>query len=143
MIDALVRASRALLAVLASLALVACQLAPVAPVAPPAPAPAPPPQETGRVAYQPVAFAAVPGWTADAQDAAWPALLAGCRALVGAASTRDVWAVPCSDAAALPAPDTATARAFLEAHFTAYAVTDAGGRDTGLVTGYYEPLLAG
>jgi membrane-bound lytic murein transglycosylase A len=43
----------------------------------------------------------------------------------------------------MPTPDAAGARAFFERHFTAYRITDAGGGDTGLFTGYYEPLLRG
>jgi membrane-bound lytic murein transglycosylase A len=34
-------------------------------------------------------------------------------------------------------------RAFFQRHFTPYAVRGADGRDTGMVTGYYEPLLLG
>ncbi len=34
-------------------------------------------------------------------------------------------------------------RAYFESHFIPYAVGAADGRDSGLVTGYYEPLLAG
>ena len=34
-------------------------------------------------------------------------------------------------------------RAFFERHFSPYQVTAADGRDTGMITGYYEPLLAG
>ena len=129
-----------------TVAVAACQVAPVTPpatIAPPATAAPPPFASTGRVVYTPVAFDALPGWTADSLDAAWPALLVGCRALLAGASTRDLWAATCNDAAALPAPDGAAARAFFEAHFTAYRVADDAGNDTGLVTGYYEPLLTG
>jgi membrane-bound lytic murein transglycosylase A len=35
------------------------------------------------------------------------------------------------------------ARAYFESHFTPYLVLAADGKDTGLVTGYYEPLLVG
>ena len=126
------------LALAGTLLLAACQTTPVAPPARPSP-----PAATGRVVYTPVAYDALPGWSSDAQDAAWPALLAGCRALVDAPATRDAWTPICNDAAAAGAPDAAAARAFFEAHFTAYRVADAGGLDTGLVTGYYEPLLQG
>jgi membrane-bound lytic murein transglycosylase A len=34
-------------------------------------------------------------------------------------------------------------RAFFEAHFTPYQLIGADGRETGVVTGYYEPLLRG
>ena len=35
------------------------------------------------------------------------------------------------------------ARAFLQTHFSPYRVASSEGGDVGLVTGYYEPLLAG
>ena len=134
MIRALSRVRRAAIAAGCALALAACQLAPVAP--PPAVAPTPP-ATTGGAVYTPVAFQELPGWTADAQEAAWPAFLVGCRALQGAPEPRALWGGACADAASLATPDTATARAFFETHFKAYRLTDAGGADSGLVTGYY------
>ena len=56
---------------------------------------------------------------------------------------RDVWLAPCSAARALASPDAAAVRAYFENHFIPYAVVAADGRDLGLVTGYYEPLLLG
>src|SRR5689334_15851517 len=106
----LARSWRALVGA-AALALAACQVAPpvptpsVAPPVPPTPAPA-----VAQIVYTAVPFDALPGWSADAQDEAWPALLAGCRALE-AGATRDLWSAACRDAAALPAPDRASARA--------------------------------
>ena len=128
---------RRALALACALIVAACQAPPVKPPAPVAP------PVTGRVVYQPVGYDALPGWSADAVEAAWPAFLVGCRALLAAPATRDLWNAPCQDAAALPEPDASAARAFFEAHFTAYRIADAGGRDTGLMTGYYEPLLTG
>jgi len=136
MIDVPHSARRAL-ALACALVLAACQAPQVKPPSPPAPA------ATGRAAYEAVAFAALPGWSSDAVDAAWPAFLVGCRALLAAPSTREAWNAPCADAAAMSAPDTPAARAFFESHFTAYRIADASGRDTGLFTGYYEPLLTG
>jgi len=49
----------------------------------------------------------------------------------------------CAAARALPAGDDAAARAFFESAFAAYALIPAGGLGEGLVTGYYEPVLAG
>src|SRR5690242_7387720 len=100
------------LAVAGALLLSACQTPPVAPPAPVAPAAA-----TGRVLYTPVGYDALPGWSSDAMDAAWPALLVQCRALVNGAATRDAWTPACNDAAAMGAPDAASARAFFESHF--------------------------
>jgi membrane-bound lytic murein transglycosylase A len=119
------------LIIVVALALAACEVQPPKPPAPP------------HVVYRQVAFADIPGWRDDAQDAAWPAFRVGCKALVARAATRAVWEPACRDAEALEAPDTATARAFFESHFTAWRVADSEGHDTGLVTGYYEPLLHG
>jgi membrane-bound lytic murein transglycosylase A len=126
------RACAAALALFAA----ACQTLP-----PPAPTPTPAPR-TDAV-YAPVPFDRLPGWSSDALDAAWPALLVGCRALLAKPATAATWRTPCDAAAAMPTPDAAAARAFLEAQFTAYAIRDGAGGDTGLVSGYYEPLLAG
>jgi membrane-bound lytic murein transglycosylase A len=131
------QAARRALATLATLAVAACQVVPVAP-----PAPTRPPA-TGIAVYTPVDFAALPGWASDDPAAAWPAFLAGCRALVASDATRPLWQPPCDAAAAMAEPDAATARRFFESHFTAYRIADSAGTDTGLVTGYYEPLLTG
>jgi membrane-bound lytic murein transglycosylase A len=134
MTPALVRALARGWCIAAACALAACQ---VAPVAPPAPAPAAP----ARAVYTPVDFSALPGWTTDAVEAAWPAFLVGCRALL--ARGDPVWQPPCTAASELDPRDSAAARRFFEAHFTAYRIGDDRGKDTGLFTGYYEPLLSG
>lgn len=110
---------------------------------PPQPQPPEKPPAPVRAVYTPVAFAALPGWGDDAQDDAWLALLASCKALVPASRHAAAWQAPCSAASAMAAPDRATARAFFETHFTAWRVSGSDGSDTALVTGYYEPLLQG
>ena len=113
------------------------------PVVPPAPAPVAVPEAAGpRVVFTPAAWSELPGWTEDRIDDAWPALLVGCRALV-ADPKGAVWRAPCAEAATADIRDTAAARAFFERHFSAWKVAYPDGRDIGLVTGYYEPLLAG
>jgi membrane-bound lytic murein transglycosylase A len=67
----------------------------------------------------------------------------GCAALLASAATRDLWRAPCADASAVVATDRNAVRAFFERHFSPYQVIAADGRDTGTITGYYEPLLAG
>jgi membrane-bound lytic murein transglycosylase A len=63
--------------------------------------------------------------------------MAGCPraggALIGA----------CALASALPQGDEAAARRFFEATFVPYALISPDGGDTGLITGYYEPILRG
>ena len=53
------------------------------------------------------------------------------------------WRDACTAALLSTSNDDAAARAFFERHFTPYSVSAPDGRDTGLVTGYYEPLLRG
>jgi membrane-bound lytic murein transglycosylase A len=93
--------------------------------------------------YAPVAWSALPGWTEDSVSEIWPAFRAGCAALVAAPSTRALWETPCARSNGVIGTDRNSVRAFFERHFSPYQVTAADGRDTGLITGYYEPLLAG
>jgi membrane-bound lytic murein transglycosylase A len=118
--------------------LAACTTAP--PVKPPAEVARP---GTLPAVYQPASFAELPGWTADRADLAWPALLVGCRKLVAAPASAALWQPVCDAASAAGAVDAASTRAFFEAHFTVWKITAADGSDSGLVTGYYEPLLQG
>ena len=140
------RAQRRLLRIAASLIVAhlvaSCQTTPPAP-SPPAPAPAVP-----RATFTPTTWDAMPGWSRDPVEAAWPAFLVGCRALLaraaGQTSAQAIWSPPCLAAPAVDSRDARAVRAFFENYFRPYAVADADTKiDTGLVTGYYEPLLAG
>ncbi len=116
------------------------------PVAAPPPVVAAPPPPTAPslpAKYVPVAWSALPGWSEDPVAEIWPAFRVGCGALLASAATRDLWQAPCSDASAVVAADRNAVRAFFERHFSPYQVIAADGRDTGTITGYYEPLLAG
>ncbi|HQR09873.1 MAG TPA: MltA domain-containing protein [Casimicrobiaceae bacterium] len=113
---------------------------PAAPVVPaPAPAPAPPP----RPVFTPSAWADVPGWKDDTLEAAWPAFVIGCRALLADAKTQPLWQQTCADSAFVDANSASSVRTFFETHFIPYRVASADGKDVGRVTGYYEPLLKG
>lgn len=131
--------------------------APAAPASPPAergveavPAPRAKPAVPGSpVRYEAVTWQALPGWYSDRVDEAWPALRESCRALVTRRAAAP-WLEACRAAEALPAADTrdpVRVRAFLERHFLPYRLIaiDTGGGETfsGLITGYYEPLLRG
>jgi membrane-bound lytic murein transglycosylase A len=85
----------------------------------------------------------LPAWSDDRVDEAWPAFRAGCAALVASAATSALWRGPCTNADALSPIDRTTVRRFFETYFIPYQVVTADGRDTGMVTGYYEPLLTG
>ncbi len=60
-----------------------------------------------------------------------------------ASGNGNVWREPCAAATAVDPRDAAAVRAFFEQHFTAYQALAPDGQETGLVTGYYEPLLNG
>ena len=101
-------------------------------VTPPAPTPA---QSTLRKS----SFDAITAWRDDNLLPVWPAFLAGCRAL----RTQAAWQSVCEIAAALPDPSQETIRRFFETRFTPWQAVNADGSDSGMITGYYEPLLRG
>ena len=121
-------------------ALAGCQT--VAPPPPPTPAPIPP-VVAPRPVFTPAAWSDLPGWNDDNVAAAWPAFVVGCRALLADPKKRATWQAPCAAGAKIDGADAGGVRAFFLEHFSPYRVAAADGGDTGLVTGYYEPLLAG
>lgn len=106
---------------------------------PPEQPPVRPSQElvpTPQDRFQAVSWAELPGWGEDEVEKAWPALLQSCRVLKKKAD----WKTVCELASVTPAAD---ARAFIEAYFHPWRILPPDGEDTGLVTGYYEPVLSG
>ena len=135
---------------LASLPLLAALVAGCVSVAPPrasgpvvptvpttSPGPVAPPAKTEML--QPVSFKDLPGWGSDDVRESWSAFMASCDVLI----KRVDWKEPCSIARSVNARDVAAVRQFFEAFFVPHQVRNADGSDTGLVTGYYEPLLRG
>jgi membrane-bound lytic murein transglycosylase A len=106
-----------------------CTQMPPQPAKPPAP-------ETAR--YQAMAFDALPGWNKATLEPSLRAFLAGCPRITGAALSR-----VCSLGQGLPKADEAAARQFFESAFTPYALVSSEGPDSGLITGYYEPIIDG
>ncbi len=89
---------------------------------------------------KPVSWSALPGWQQGQQAQAWPALQQNCERL----ATSDAgWQEICRDVEFLGRPDDNSARAFFESRFIPHKVGGESGQRTGLVTGYYEPLLEG
>ena len=122
---------------LAALVIVAgCQVAPLAPptVSPPTPA---------HATFFATTYAEIPGWSQDRLQAAWPAFLAGCKALTTRSRTQPLWQGPCAASAVVDEGNASAVRDFFERNFTPYRVASSAGGDSGLVTGYYEPLLLG
>lgn len=79
-------------------------------------------------------------FTQDDLSQAWSAWLQICSAL----KTRQPWQAACEAASRLsPVPDNETIQTYFKQNFTLYRATNADGSDTGLITGYYEPVLKG
>ncbi|MCM1128712.1 MAG: murein transglycosylase A [Alistipes senegalensis] len=84
-------------------------------------------------------FEALPGWDRDALQEAWPAFLQSCRVLKKQAAWRDI----CLKAGKVDAQREGEVRAFFETALEPWQVVLTDGTETGLATGYYEPLLHG
>jgi membrane-bound lytic murein transglycosylase A len=108
----------------------------------------------GPAAYRPSDYADLPGWTADRQAEALPALRRSCAQLdklpddrpvgpaaLAAAGRAGDWRPACRALAEIHTDD-ATARAYFERWFRPVQVTAIDGGD-GLFTAYYEPELRG
>jgi membrane-bound lytic murein transglycosylase A len=92
--------------------------------------------------FEPVSWNTLPGWRTDDTLAAWPAIVSSCSAL----DSRADWQPFCAAVVATSPGDADFVRGLLEQHLTPYRVIRQSGRKsstTGLVTGYYEPLLRG
>jgi membrane-bound lytic murein transglycosylase A len=84
----------------------------------------------------------LPGWAEDDLAVAWPAFLQSCRGLTSRAQWL-LWRAACEEAKGLSTTDSATLHRFFEARFEPYLLTNPDGTTSGMVTGYYEPLLRG
>lgn len=98
-----------------------------------------PPVSTKAETLRPVSFKELPGWEKDDLREGWPAFMASCDVLV----KKIEWKEPCTIAHDVNARDNAAIRQFFESFFVPHQVRNADGSESGLVTGYYEPLLHG
>ncbi|MHB0775058.1 murein transglycosylase A [Halomonas sp. WWR20] len=81
----------------------------------------------------------LPGWSQDNVIPAWSAFLASCTRL----ERKTQWAEVCADARRVDPLDNRAIRQFFENRCAPYLVTNEDGSVTGLITGYYEPILRG
>jgi membrane-bound lytic murein transglycosylase A len=81
----------------------------------------------------------IEGFQQDDLAQAWPAWLLSCSAL----KNRSEWQSVCEAAERLDNPDHAVAKAYFHEYFNVYQATNADDTDSGMVTGYYQPLLKG
>jgi membrane-bound lytic murein transglycosylase A len=98
-----------------------------------------PPVEAKTASFKSLNFDAIPGWAQDNLTEAWPAFKASCTALIN----KPDWHEPCTIAQNVDGKNNDAVRQFFEAFFSPFLVINPDGTDTGLITGYYEPLLHG
>jgi membrane-bound lytic murein transglycosylase A len=113
------------------------------PVCPPAPGPSPEPG-TPPVEYrgklQPASWLDLPAWGRESLRDSLEAFVRGCLAL----EKQEAWKAVCAGAhVMLPGSSERDIAAFFELNFEPYQVVNPDDTTTGMVTGYYEPLLRG
>jgi membrane-bound lytic murein transglycosylase A len=92
--------------------------------------------------YEKVTWSQVDGWSLDQPQEAWSAFLQSCKAR----GARPEWKNVCMAASSQQMTDAVSVRRFFETYFAPYSVVQMEGRritESGIVTGYYEPLLRG
>ncbi|NUO88857.1 MAG: murein transglycosylase [Cupriavidus sp.] len=100
---------------------------------------APPTASSQKGRLQAASWAEIGGWAQDDVRAAWPALQQSCQAL----KKRAEWSRACAAGMMVNAGDIDAMRAYFESNFQPYRVVNGDGTDSGLITGYYEPILHG
>ena len=89
---------------------------------------------------RPIPFSELPGWPEDDLRGFSAALTTNCSAMRARTAA---WGRLCRDADQINVADTVTLRQFIESQFLPHELSDAKGSRSGLITGYYEPLLKG
>lgn len=118
----------------------ACSLPPSPPIVPPPPViPEPPPPPLKVPVLEAVPWEKVEGWPGDDLGAALIGFRQSCRAI----GRKPVWAQVCAEAAQIDPIDEAGVHTFFTESFIPYRASRPDGKETGLITGYYVPDLAG
>ncbi|MCR6478574.1 murein transglycosylase A [Variovorax sp. ZS18.2.2] len=95
---------------------------------------------TQLATYTAVSFDAMPGWSRDDFSETWPAFLGSCKVLTGRGAE---WKEVCDRAAKVDGKNRNGIRGFFESEFSAYQIRDDDRKPDGVVTGYFEPEIAG
>lgn len=93
---------------------------------------------------KPAVWEEVDGLQLDNLSLAWPAWMQSCSTLIN----KPVWKNACSAASQLneqtaKKPDSNQVQSYFKQYFSVYKTSNADGSDTGMITGYYEPMLKG
>ena len=97
------------------------------------------PARSVEARYQQTPFEAIPGWLDALFAPGVRAFAAGCPRIAPSHPLRRA----CDRLLAAPPGDELGARQFIEGSFSTWAIGSAEGTAQGLITGYYEPVLAG
>lgn len=95
---------------------------------------------TQLATYTSVGFDSVPGWSRDDFSESWPAFLGSCKVLTGRGAE---WKEVCDRALKVDGKNNNAIRGFFEGEFSAYQIRDDDRKPDGVVTGYFEPEIAG
>jgi membrane-bound lytic murein transglycosylase A len=108
-----------------------------APVSPPPVAASPPVNTASPTPARWVVadWAELPGWSKDRAAEFWPAFVRSCNRPTVA------WRSTCQLALASPPKEEAAIRQWLQQHLRPYRVEAANNNRSGLITGYFEPLI--
>lgn len=88
---------------------------------------------------KPANWSDIDGFAEDDLSAAWGAWTQSCSTLMN----KPQWQAVCATAKTLKKPNKQVVQAYFVQNFNVYSATNLDGTDTGLITGYYEPLLKG
>jgi membrane-bound lytic murein transglycosylase A len=97
------------------------------------------PFSTRHAHFEPKHWADLPGWSDDNLSEAWEAFRQSCVAL----RKRNAWSGLCQQSSATNAASNEFVREFFEREFFLYQINDVARSQSGVITGYYEPLLRG
>ncbi len=101
------------------------------------------PYNSPIASFNAVTWQALPGWQEDELTQAWPAWLKSCDALRKRSSEVN-WREVCAQAGNVSSKDGQAIRRYFEYYFQAYEIrSNSSGSETGLITGYYEPVMNG
>jgi membrane-bound lytic murein transglycosylase A len=88
---------------------------------------------------KPVKWEDVDGILNDDHSQVWPAWLQSCSTLIN----KSQWQAACSVAKLLDKPNKEAIQFYFKQYFNIFNASNQDGTDTGMITGYYQPLLKG
>lgn len=97
------------------------------------------PAKPAEPPLQAAQYSDLPGWADDTLSPTFQAFLSQCPSL----QRQAMWRAACSSATGINSADDAAIRAWFEAQLRPWQLVNPDGNRSGLITGYYEPILRG